>query len=132
MSVREFIHQTLLNDDALEIVHQGRVFQGQSVRTAYLETPFLVHRFGNDSPENIAEVDIEPHRQFFSIWVYDELGDYTRIDDTIAKVKASLSALLKSKTDKIITIRYLETSQDLEDQTFNAICRYARFQLIMS
>lgn len=130
-SVREFIQTTLKTDTDLLANHGGRVFQGQSMRTADLTKPFLVHKFGNDTTEDLAEVDVTPHRQFFSVWIYDEIGDYVRIDNMITEVKKALSALCNSPINGIITIRYLEASQDLEDQTFNAIFRYVRFQLIM-
>lgn len=130
-NVREFIHSSLMSYDDLLTLHNERVFQGRSMRTNDLPKPFLVHTLGNDTDENLAEVDVTPHRQFFTVWIYDNIGDYSRIDSMITLVKKALSALSKSASAGIITIRYLETSQDMVDQTYNAIFRYVRFQLIM-
>lgn len=135
MSARSFVHQTLLNDPTLANIHKGKVVQGQALRTANpseVTRPFVVHRFGNDTDENIAESDISPHRQFISIWFYDEIGDYQQIDHMVYATKQALATALKSKPDHIMTVIYLETSQDLIDETLNCICRYSRYQLVMS
>lgn len=129
---RAWLHQTILTNSALNIFHNGRVYQAQSMRTADLPKPYIVHRFGNDTDENIAESDIQPHRQFFQVYVYDEIGDYVQIDQAIYALKQALSSALHSPPDNVITVIYLETSQDFIDETLCAIFRYARFQLIMS
>lgn len=130
-SVREYIQTGLVSNAALLPLHNERVYQGRSLRTNDLPKPFLVHTMGNDTDENLAEVDVTPHRQFFTVWIYDNIGDYSRIDNMVTLVKKALSALCNSKSSGIITIRFLETSQDMLDQTYNAIFRYVRFQLIM-
>lgn len=131
-STREFVQNALLTYSSLASVHGGRVFQGQAMREVPTVKPFLTHKWGNDTDENLTEdPNVTPHRQFFSVWIYDDIGDYVQIDNTITEVKKALSVLCNDKATGIITIRFLEASQDLLDEVYNAIFRYVRFQMIM-
>lgn len=128
-SPRSWLYNTLLNDGPLSAVVADRVIQGGGLRDANVTVPFIVYHLGNDTDENLAESGPAPHRQFFQVYVHDDSGDYTRIDNIGYLVKNAL----RNGTDRgdILTIRYLETSQDLSDETLNTIFRYLRFQFIM-
>lgn len=97
---------------------------------ANLPKPYIVYHIGNTSDEVLAE-NHSAARHFFQIYVYDHLGDLQRIDDIIKAVKKALVGR-GSEAEKIITIRFLGTSQDLDDNTMGAAFRYARFQMIAS
>ena len=56
-------------------------------------------------------------------------ADYMLIDKVLAEVKAALVGQ-QSGDDLVWNIEWLETSQDLNDDTLNTVFRYARFQMV--
>lgn len=134
-TARKFIYGTLVNYmPLLELVGEAdpRIFAKKSMTSATELYPFIVYKLGNDTSEGLAE-DQTISRQFFQVWVHDkhdrETGDYERIDNVIKKVKEAFK-LAGSASHKVWTTLYLETSQDLNDDTMNTLFRYIRFQLI--
>jgi hypothetical protein len=109
-----------------------RIFAKKSMQTANETHPYLVYKLGNSTAENLSE-DTDIDRQFFQVWVHDyhsqDIADYAKIDDVIKQLKAAFR-LAGSKADGVWTTIYLETSQDLNDETLGTIFRYVRFQLI--
>ena len=88
-----------------------------------------VYTLGNKTDELLSEEDTVA-RQFFTLFIHDEPFDFTRIDTIVSRVKALLSQQ-QVKDSKIIIVRHLETSRDLDDSTLGTILRYVRFQAIM-
>lgn len=131
-TAREFVFTTLAkNTDILaKIGDDTRVIQGGSMRTADVPKPYLVYHFGNDTAEDLSETD-DSSRQFFQVYIHDEVGDYGQIDDIVKLVVQSFRGK-GCPPAGIITTRVLETSQDLRDETLNTIFRYVRLQLIRS
>lgn len=130
--IRTWVHQTLIGDDDLSAVVVDRVYQQGSVLTAQQTKPYLVHHFGNNTDEGMYDEDsFKPNRQFLQIFIHTEQGDYGPIDDIIPLVKAALYKLA-GKPPSLIAVRYLETSQDLQDDLLQSYFRYVRFQLILS
>lgn len=136
MTARTFIYGTMVNFEALTDLIGGpedpRIFAKKTMQSSVEEHPYLVYKLGNSTSENLAETeDIE--RQFFQVWVHDyqsqDIADYAQIDDVIKQLKAAFK-LAGSKADGVWTTIYLETSQDLNDETLGTIFRYVRFQLI--
>lgn len=112
---------------------EPRVFAKKSMNSAVEDYPFIVYKFGNNTSEDLSE-DTEVSRQFVQIFIYDysdtEAADYENIDGIIFRIKLALKNFV-SPDDGIIRARYLETSQDLNDETLNAVMKYVRFQLVM-
>lgn len=134
---RQWVYQTLTQDDALgEVVPAEQILAGQSMMTAQVVRPFIVLKFGNDSDEqqfDDPDIPLRPHRQFFEVWCHDARPSYVQIDSLIIPaVKAALRTEQTSNDAHIMAVRYLETSDDMEDQTMDTVLRYLRFQLIMS
>lgn len=111
----------------------SRVFAKKSMSSAIEQHPFIVYKLGQNSPENLTEVG-DPSRQFFQVFVHDfadtETGDYVRIDRVLKEIKDTL-VNKSSKEDGVITVRFLETSQDLDDLTLSTVMKYMRLQLIL-
>jgi len=96
------------------------------------DIPFLVIGLGNETNEGLAEADDHiTERQFFSIWIHDRGGDYTLIDQIIDRVKKIFREAF-SVEYQVTMVTYLETSQEFENQTYNTLFRYVRFQAIIS
>jgi len=110
-----------------------RVFAKKAMKSSVEEHPFLVYKMGNETWEELSEVSLAS-RQFFQVWVHDfsdqAVADYMLIDEVIRAVKEQL-VNASSAEDGVITIRFLETSQDLNDETLNTVMKYVRFQAIL-
>lgn len=135
MTARTFVYETLSGNAALTELIGGdnpRIFAKKTMTSSIEKHPFLVYKFGNATSEGLSET-INAERQFFQVWVHDyhdgETADYMRIDAVVDAVKNALRAK-GSGADGVWMINFLETSQDLNDETLNTIFRYIRFQLI--
>lgn len=129
--MRAWLHQRLSTSSSLVTYLSTRFYQGESLTTTPSVKPFLVYTMGNSTDELLSDEPGGPERQFFQIYVHDEGGDYSRIDDIIWEVRQLLEGA-SSKDDGILTIIHLETSRDLDDSTMNTILRYIRFQAVRS
>lgn len=134
--IRTWVHQTLSTDADLVAEVVDRVFQQGSLLTAQQLKPYLVHHFGNQTDEGMSdeildEGSYQPNRQFLQIFIHVDQGDYGPIDDLIPLVKKALSRI-DNKPSELIAVRYLETSQDLQDDLLQTHFRYMRFQLILA
>ena len=127
---RIWLHSTLSGYAPLMAIIQS-VLQGQSLLTADIPKPYLVHRFGNETDENLAEVDVYPRKMYFQVYVHDIPGDYIRIDSLVELVKAAFRSqtIASAAVAGVHHIRYLETSRDLSDPELGTIFRYIRFQM---
>lgn len=127
---RQFIYD-VMTSPPLAAFWGDRVFQQGSLLSAQTVKPYGVYTMGNNTDEGMADEDnFQPSRQFFQVFIHDEVGDYSRIDAIVAELKrAFLSAL---RTGDVCGVQYLETSRDLDDPTLESIMRYVRFQLAKS
>jgi len=109
-----------------------RVFAKKSMTSAIEAHPFIVYKLGNRTNNNLAE-DTDSHTQFIEVWCHDysdgETADYMQIDAVLEQVRLAFR-LQSSPEDGIIAVQYIETSQDLNDETLNTVMKYSRFQLI--
>lgn len=132
MTARTWLYQQLATFPGLVAIIDDRVFAKKSMTSAIEQHPYLVYKLGYSTSEELAE-DSPVSRQFIQIFVHDysdgEVADYMRIDETIIQVREALF-LASSAADGVIATRYLETSQDLNDETLNTVMKYIRFQLV--
>ena len=139
MSARTFVYGILTTFEPLIELITGpeslepRVFAKKSLTSAVEECPYIVYKLGNETNENLSEETDDFSRQYFQVWIHDfqdsDTADYERIDNVATQVKKAFH-LANSGSDGIWATRYLETSQDLNDDTLNTAFRYLRFQLI--
>lgn len=135
MTVRTWLYQTLTNPDHTELQEliNQRVFPKKSMKSSVEEHPFLVYKLGNDTSERLSETSFA-ERQYLQVFVHDykdsEAGDYTRIDQIITELKLILNGAV-SPADHILNVSFLETSQDLDDDTLDTVFRYIRFQSVL-
>ncbi|MGX9924107.1 hypothetical protein ACWIG4_30135 [Streptomyces sp. NPDC002248] len=130
MNERQFIYETLLHGTSGQMV-EGRVLQSGALISGQSVKPYIVYTVGNSTDEGFSDPDsVQPHRQFFQVYIHDETGDYDRIDDIVRAVKNDfIHAVVR---DNICGVSFLETSRDLDDPTLQTIMRYVRFQLAMA
>jgi hypothetical protein len=133
MTARTFVYATLATIPSIQTAGgEPRVFAKKSMTSSVEDCPYIVYKLGYSAAEDLSET-IDADRQFMQIWVHDyhdgQTADYMRIDGVIRDVRAAFK-LASSPEDGVIAVRYLETSQDLNDETLNTVMRYVRFQLI--
>jgi hypothetical protein len=133
MEARKFVW-TKLHDPSIKVLvgdTDPRIFAKKTMTSSKERCPYIVFKLGNDTSEEFSE-ERDVTRQFFQVWVHDfsdgKTADYGKIDAVIKTIKA----VFKNAGGEpgIWTTRYLETSQDLDDDTLNTVFRYLRFQLI--
>jgi hypothetical protein len=129
LSIRTWVYGKLTEEVPLV---EGRVFAKKTMTSSVEDTPYIVYKLGNSSPEQLSET-IDPDWQYFQVWVHDyedpDTADYMRIDAVLAQVRAAFRNA-SSAEEGIIQTVYLETSQDLNDETLNTVMKYSRFQLV--
>jgi hypothetical protein len=132
-TARKFIWGKL-NDPSITILvgdTDPRIFAKKTMTSSKEHHPFVVYKLGNDTSEEFSE-ERDVTRQFFQVWVHDfndgKTADYAKIDEVILAIKNVFKNA--GGIPGVWTTRYLETSQDLDDDTLNTVFRYLRFQLI--
>jgi len=116
--------------DANEMLN--RIVPRYSQTTINLPKPFLIYGLGNATNEDLAEdTDHVAFRQFFEVWVHDEGGDFDLIDDIVFEVKKALTGE-NDPSSMLTNVRWLETSGEFHNDTYNTNFRYIRFQGIIS
>lgn len=109
---------------------EDRTHQGGSLDSSLTPKPYFVVIMGNDTAVALGEDELSDiHRQYFMVYLHDEPGDYSRIDDIVEELKAALHNASDAATG-VIRVEFLEVSRDLDDETLNTILRYVRFQAI--
>jgi hypothetical protein len=97
--------------------------------------PFLVFGLGNSTAEQLMDSTdpraVDAERQFFQVWIHDEGGSFVRIDQMVPLVKKALVGGHDSVSN-LMTVIYLETSQEFNNETYGTIFRYIRFQAILA
>lgn len=127
---RQFVYSRLQDPAILAFVGDRTFLQG-SLLSAQIAKPFVVYTMGNNTDEGMSDPDtFMPSRQFFQVYVHDELGDYARLDDLIQVVKEVF--LGPPYAIGVCGVQYLETSRDLTDDALKTSMRYVRFQLATS
>jgi hypothetical protein len=139
--MRVFLYDTLTADTNLQVLYGGvegiktRVVPRASQKTVNIPRPFIIYGLGNSTAERLVDPTDpdakDPEGQFSQIWVHDESGDYSLIDDTLELIKAALVGK-GDPAHNVLTTLYLETSQEFVNDTYNTIFRYARFQHIIA
>jgi len=132
MKARHFIYGQLSSPGITSLLAHGinSIYAKKTMTSAVEDHVYLVYKLGNDTAEELSE-DTSITRQFFQVFVHDyfdgETADYDKIDDVITMIKRVFK---NANGSGIWTTRFLEASQDLDDDTLNTVFRYARFQLI--
>ena len=131
MSFRTWVYSQLTKPNTpLEALIGDRVFAKKSMTSGVEDTPFIVFKLGYNASEGISET-LTAQRQFLQIFVHDYAdetsGDYLKIDSIIQELK-KLFQNASSPDDGVLSVWYLETSQDLGDDTLSTVMKYIRFQ----
>lgn len=138
--MRAWLHDTLCDHEPLRLQMgiagveemRTRVMPRRSEETINVAKPFLIYGLGNATSEQLSDAtaqDKNAERQFFQVWIHDEGGDFGLIDEIVPTIIDLLRGA-SSPADKVVTIEYLETSGEFNNETYNTNFRYIRFQAI--
>lgn len=138
-ALRTFLYDRLYTCQPLQTLwgvdEQGlksRVYPRRSQFVVPQTKPFLIYGLQTLSNEALAEdQDHRAERQFFQVWIHDEDGDYSVIDDTIPVIIKCLVNATHPPAN-VSGVNYLETSQEFNNETYGTAFRYIRFQAILS
>jgi len=129
MSPRVWVYNTLLNHAPLQALIGDRVFLKNTMSSSREDYPYIVYKLGYNANENFSE-QLQISRQFLQIFIHDfadyETASYDKIDEVIQVLK-NLFFQASSPADGVIAVSYVETSQDLDDQTLSTTMKYIRF-----
>lgn len=139
--MRAWLYDLLTSSTELQLDLGGaegivtRVLPRRSQQVIPETKPFLIYGLGNSTSERLGDStandpnDKDADRQFFEVWVHDDGGSYTDIDGIIVKVIRLLDGA-SSPGDQVLTVAYLETSQEFSNETYGTNFRYIRFQAV--
>jgi hypothetical protein len=91
--------------------------------------PFLQLRWGRTDPG----LDVVTRRNLV-VWVHDEPGDFTRIDDIVLRLRPLIVGLigLANGLGHVVGVEWTGDSEDLADDGHRTIARWASFVLVGS
>ncbi|QPX62564.1 tail terminator [Arthrobacter phage Wollypog] len=107
-----------------------RIYQMGSIDETPVR-PFMVYRLTGGGSGVTANHPSKAVR--LEVWVHDQPGSYTRIDDTLRDVEERFADVLHAsyrEGESISQIAFDSRSPDLDDTGFRTICRMSSFTLI--
>jgi hypothetical protein len=129
--MRALIYGALVNDSVLN----GLGINSESSFAIDVDTPqtrpFLQIRWGLNE---IGLKNTAVSRRTLTVWVHDEPGDYTRIDEILYRVKSLLPTLdgQSNGLGHVVSIEWTGDSEDLADDGHGTITRNTGFSLVGS
>jgi hypothetical protein len=104
-----------------------RIFQRNTL--TYLpektQRPFLIFGLRTGTPARARP----GAKTGLTVWVYDEGGDYTKIDQVHAAVKTALESAAGSPSNDLILIEWSADNQDDFDPGWNLIFKMAQYTI---
>ena len=118
---------TQLSTPALVAMVPGGIHQTTELVRAPDVKPFLTYRTIANVPQLRGDDQDHAIQENYLVFVHDEEGDYLQID----AVLEALRQLFKSVNGdpEVISVTWLENSEDLRDADMGTIMRYGRYQV---
>lgn len=127
--MRQWLHETLTADATLMALLQGGVHAARGFDSVPATKPFLVHRGSTDTPDIMDGNVAVASTRYWWVWVHDDPGDYTRIDDVLDRVRIVLQGARGGSQSGIVVARWIDSSDDLFDDQMGTVCRYDRYTI---
>lgn len=135
-TARKFVYKVLTTTPGVtDLVGEDnpRIFAKKTMTSSREQHPYIVYKLGNEVAQDLSEERQDITRQFVQIWVHDfddgETADYAKIDEIISAIKQAFNILGSAEYGVWIT-NFVETSQDLNDDTLSTVFRYIRLNLV--
>lgn len=130
--MRAWLTDTLTSDATLMTMLSGSVHQRGSTQNVRPERLYAVYTFGERSVEIKDDQTIKALRQPIQIWVHDDPGDYSAIEDALDRIRTLLTAKLGTRTDQLIRAVWLADSTDLFDPDTGDIVKYGQYDVFQT
>lgn len=113
-----------------DLVKPELLFAEGAVPDAPQDFPFAVMRWGTETPELG-----ESASHMFALWVYDDGGEYLRINAALKAAKDALApadgtGMRTTSGGVLMGVHYLGRSPDLKDDDYHALARYASWRVV--
>jgi hypothetical protein len=140
MSLREFLVARIVNDPTLTDLGfiEDAIFGTHSIDTPQIR-PLIVLRWQASNPgftdaQGGSALSHWPiNQQLLQVWVHDNPGDYTRIDQSLNRLRALLTSVeamnVGGPTEWLHTIVWEGDSDDLSDDMLRTITRHSQYRL---
>lgn len=125
--MRQWFHEQLIGDEALMGLLPGGIHAARGFDHVPVDKPFLVHRFSTNRPDIMDGNKAVASTQYVWVWVHDDPGSYTKVDDGLERAKAVLQGLTGSPGSGVNTVRWVDSSDDLFDPDMGTVCRFDRY-----
>lgn len=133
--MREFFFRMLDNAPSLSAMglRSGSVYQANTIDTSPAERPFLSLSWGGRLRAGGVPASFPIHPRVLTVWVYDEPGDYRRIDRMIVDIRHLIIGTVAQEVGDglyVSEVRWTGDSQDLYDDVYKAILRTTSYEVI--
>lgn len=142
--MRAWLYDTLTQSEELQLDLgaediKTRVVPRRSKTTVdinNLKRPFLIYGLGNATNQNLVDATADDPQdknatgQFFEVWIHDSGGSFVDIDAIVEHVIKLLNGA-SSPANGVISVSYLETSAEFNNETYDTNFRYVRFQAMI-
>lgn len=132
--MRTFIAEMLSNDAILASngINRDAVYQANTVDTNPTERPFISVSWRNRLQARSIPDRFPSAAYGLQVWVYDEPGDYTKIDTIVRRIRALMGEVVAQPVagGHISSIRWTGDSPDLYDTVYKAIVRNTSYEVI--
>lgn len=131
--MRELVYQTIANDTQLHALGLTVDAVSSGDVDSPAERPYVVLRWGETTPG----VDKDTRRvnsRNLVVWIHDQPGDYTRIDQILKRIRTVLIGLYAAQTSTgwLTGVDWTTDSSDLSDDVTGTIARTSAYQVIGS
>lgn len=120
--MRQLVFDLLSGDVQLNDAVNGDIYQVNAYENVP-PRPYIIFRLSTETPRQSFARSIN-----LQVWIHDDEGDYSRIDDLLEQVKDIL--LAEEGTGDLFAFEWIDSSEDLWDDVSNTIFRYGRFEIV--
>ena len=124
MNVRSWFFGLVDADATLDGLVGDRIYPSNTVFTVP-PTPYMVYKVSSLTPRIATALNTQ-----LQVWAHDEPGDYTTIDDILARVKEVLES--QGNSGDFLSAEWLDGSEDGFDDATGTIMRYDRYTIVQS
>lgn len=126
---RTWFYQTMASDSALMAALPGGIHQSTKLMRQPEEKPFALYRSTAMVSDLRGDDQAVSLQEGYMVFVHDVEGDYLRIDSVIDMIFNRLRTVNLARHTEVISVTWLETSEDFRDEDMGTIFRYSRFQV---
>lgn len=126
---RTWFYNKMMGNVSLVAALPGGVHETTAILKTPDQKPFLIYRSTSVNSTLRGDDQDRAMQEGFMVFIHDVAGDYLRVDGIIEQVRQLFRDANAGGDTAIISVTWLETSEDLRDDDLGTIFRYSRFQV---